>query len=150
MATRGVCLRVLRRQSAQSGVRVYADLAKSTHVGIRWSSEAISTAGWSRLTQAVFFFFFQAEDGIRDLTVTGVQTCALPILDAHEAHGGAAGFARAAGEGRDGATCRRSARQEILGAVAPGVRESLKARGGGAWVGASSARSRRARFRRRS
>src|SRR2546427_6975921 len=28
----------------------------------------------------LFFFFFQAEDGIRDLTVTGVQTCALPIL----------------------------------------------------------------------
>src|SRR2546430_17482462 len=27
----------------------------------------------------VRFFFFQAEDGIRDLTVTGVQTCALPI-----------------------------------------------------------------------
>src|SRR5207245_4787492 len=27
----------------------------------------------------VFFFFFQAEDGIRDATVTGVQTCALPI-----------------------------------------------------------------------
>src|SRR5256886_11195612 len=26
-----------------------------------------------------WFFFFQAEDGIRDLTVTGVQTCALPI-----------------------------------------------------------------------
>src|SRR2546430_6954106 len=28
------------------------------------------------------FFFFQAEDGIRDLTVTGVQTCALPIFRA--------------------------------------------------------------------
>src|SRR5688572_31012899 len=28
---------------------------------------------------AQFCFFFQAEDGIRDLTVTGVQTCALPI-----------------------------------------------------------------------
>src|SRR3989440_5782130 len=28
-----------------------------------------------------FFFFFQAEDGIRDLIVTGVQTCALPILN---------------------------------------------------------------------
>src|SRR5207245_4088258 len=28
----------------------------------------------------VFLFFFQAEDGIRDATVTGVQTCALPIL----------------------------------------------------------------------
>src|SRR5262249_59714323 len=26
-----------------------------------------------------FFFFFQAEDGIRDWSVTGVQTCALPI-----------------------------------------------------------------------
>src|SRR2546429_4241885 len=26
-----------------------------------------------------FFFFFQAEDGIRDVAVTGVQTCALPI-----------------------------------------------------------------------
>src|SRR5438132_10547442 len=28
-----------------------------------------------------FFFFFQAEDGIRDHCVTGVQTCALPILN---------------------------------------------------------------------
>src|SRR5256884_9746211 len=27
----------------------------------------------------VVFFFFQAEDGIRDVAVTGVQTCALPI-----------------------------------------------------------------------
>src|SRR5699024_11403769 len=27
------------------------------------------------------FFFFQAEDGIRDRNVTGVQTCALPIFD---------------------------------------------------------------------
>src|SRR5688500_20284312 len=30
---------------------------------------------------AVFSFFFQAEDGIRDYKVTGVQTCALPISD---------------------------------------------------------------------
>src|SRR2546430_5304583 len=29
--------------------------------------------------QEILIFFFQAEDGIRDLTVTGVQTCALPI-----------------------------------------------------------------------
>src|SRR3712207_2420560 len=28
----------------------------------------------------LLFFFFQAEDGIRDIGVTGVQTCALPIL----------------------------------------------------------------------
>src|SRR5947207_15054585 len=30
-------------------------------------------------TTSVFLFFFQAEDGIRDHCVTGVQTCALPI-----------------------------------------------------------------------
>src|SRR6266568_247323 len=40
----------------------------------------------------MFFFFFQAEDGIRDGTVTGVQTCALPILhvvqDAERLSGG--------------------------------------------------------------
>src|SRR3712207_6993407 len=29
--------------------------------------------------EMIFFFFFQAEDGIRDIGVTGVQTCALPI-----------------------------------------------------------------------
>src|SRR3989449_8105993 len=33
-----------------------------------------------RLRFFSFFFFFQAEDGIRDVAVTGVQTCALPIL----------------------------------------------------------------------
>src|SRR2546427_1361897 len=32
------------------------------------------------LFSRICFFFFQAEDGIRDLTVTGVQTCALPIF----------------------------------------------------------------------
>src|SRR3989475_3298270 len=34
---------------------------------------------WVLLSARLIFFFFQAEDGIRDLTVTGVQTCALPI-----------------------------------------------------------------------
>src|SRR5438094_5517342 len=41
-----------------------------------------SPLAWERLVGARFFglcFFFQAEDGIRDRTVTGVQTCALPI-----------------------------------------------------------------------
>src|SRR5256885_10931108 len=33
----------------------------------------------SRSVDAIFIFFFQAEDGIRDYKVTGVQTCALPI-----------------------------------------------------------------------
>src|SRR2546430_11191631 len=63
----------------------------------------------------VFFFFFQAEDGIRDLTVTGVQTCALPICREERArdeaggglpgavHGGReVGLRRGAGEGQAG------------------------------------------------
>src|SRR2546430_12684613 len=37
-------------------------------------SVTVLVTGWGW-----FVFFFQAEDGIRDLTVTGVQTCALPI-----------------------------------------------------------------------
>src|SRR2546429_5367267 len=32
------------------------------------------------------FFFFQAEDGIRDVAVTGVQTCALPICSSPSSH----------------------------------------------------------------
>ena len=36
----------------------------------------------------LFFFFFQAEDGIRDVAGTGVQTCALPILLDSELTGG--------------------------------------------------------------
>src|SRR2546430_725152 len=55
----------------------------------------------------VVFFFFQAEDGIRDLTVTGVQTCALPICSCHtpiaalaEAAAGEAAAGEAAGGDR--------------------------------------------------
>ena len=33
----------------------------------------------SNISFYIFYFFFQAEDGIRDSPVTGVQTCALPI-----------------------------------------------------------------------
>src|SRR3989475_8478418 len=39
------------------------------------------------IVSCVKSFFFQAEDGIRDLTVTGVQTCALPILCWGSYHG---------------------------------------------------------------
>src|SRR2546422_4875539 len=45
--------------------------------------------GWLGLIR-FGFFFFQAEDGIRDVAVTGVQTCALPISDA-PGRGGAGG-----------------------------------------------------------
>src|SRR5438874_3421684 len=40
------------------------------------------------------FFFFQAEDGIRDLYVTGVQTCALPIYAGRDGEVGAVGAHR--------------------------------------------------------
>src|SRR2546429_6250073 len=46
---------------------------------VRWRS------GYSACSDAggiICFFFFQAEDGIRDVAVTGVQTCALPIYPA--------------------------------------------------------------------
>src|SRR2546430_9972427 len=45
----------------------------------------------SKISSCTSFFFFQAEDGIRDLTVTGVQTCALPILEAIRATGASFG-----------------------------------------------------------
>src|SRR5262249_59480616 len=48
----------------------------------------------------VFFFFFQAEDGIRDWSVTGVQTCALPISGCSR---------RGRSRGRCHQACRRSA-----------------------------------------
>src|SRR2546429_6827664 len=40
---------------------------------------------WPSDTRSTFLlvFFFQAEDGIRDVAVTGVQTCALPIFPGH-------------------------------------------------------------------
>src|SRR5207248_8968080 len=41
--------------------------------GKPYTADASHSASWN--------FFFQAEDGIRDRTVTGVQTCALPIFD---------------------------------------------------------------------
>src|SRR2546429_7073832 len=44
-----------------------------------------------------FLFFFQAEDGIRDVAVTGVQTCALPILASFRPPGRAASFLGVAG-----------------------------------------------------
>src|SRR5229473_3758264 len=60
----------------------------------------------------LFFFFFQAEDGIRDKLVTGVQTCALPISGAREA----AARIRADRAARD---CRASSAEQRGGAVRP-------------------------------
>src|SRR5688572_31377680 len=60
-------------------------------------------------------FFFQAEDGIRDLTVTGVQTCALPIsrLDHHlDGEAPAVGGHRVR-RGHDGAHAARSEERRV-------------------------------------
>src|SRR3712207_7983280 len=56
---------------------------------------------------SLFFFFFQAEDGIRDIGVTGVQTCALPIF--RGAGRGPFGGAPPPGRGRP-ASCRLEGR----------------------------------------
>src|SRR5438552_15823979 len=47
-----------------------------------------------KLFLVCWFFFFQAEDGIRDDLVTGVQTCALPISLTVDDHTSASGVAR--------------------------------------------------------
>src|SRR2546421_650286 len=72
-----------------------------------------------QLRASVLIFFFQAEDGIRDLIVTGVQTCALPI-----SRGG--GQLHLASRVRLRRTCRLPARGEhqgaqVLGAQARGT-----------------------------
>src|SRR5437763_200187 len=41
------------------------------------------TTGFTVSYPSLSVFFFQAEDGIRDTSVTGVQTCALPIYNPH-------------------------------------------------------------------
>src|SRR2546429_4572218 len=49
--------------------------------GRRFGEGKVDRASWiSPGNCSVVFFFFQAEDGIRDVAVTGVQTCALPIF----------------------------------------------------------------------
>src|SRR5690554_3357818 len=53
----------------------------------------------------MLFFFFQAEDGIRDADVTGVQTCALPISGASP-ETGAEQTAETAAPGRGAGHCR--------------------------------------------
>src|SRR5947208_16503965 len=71
-----------------------------------------------RLRSAVSFFFFQAEDGIRDDLVTGVQTCALPILALTQA-GRAVATARPA--------CVSATRRSIRWRASPGkIRHSSR------------------------
>src|SRR5256885_6354413 len=83
------------------------------------------------------FFFFQAEDGIRDYKVTGVQTCALPIywsppIDAPACLRGLRASARAGGQGSAGLFQSGDRRHDALvadhpshQAVAGGDRKSV-------------------------
>src|SRR5207245_6740816 len=58
------------------------------------------------------FFFFQAEDGIRDATVTGVQTCALPIFSSYRAGETATSNGRASQPGAEPSGSARQSRSE--------------------------------------
>src|SRR2546429_7110817 len=60
----------------------------------------------SRLVSFWCMFFFQAEDGIRDVAVTGVQTCALPILSLAARDDGARPDAAGAGPEDRGRSAR--------------------------------------------
>src|SRR2546430_3410751 len=67
-----------------AGVPVYSDYRRmlqevALHGVIICSANARHKEPVIACARAGIPFFFQAEDGIRDLTVTGVQTCALPI-----------------------------------------------------------------------
>src|SRR5260370_5950859 len=66
-------------------------------------------------TVEYLFFFFQAEDGIRDSSVTGVQTCALPISPA-------ASSARARAQRRPASGNEGSGRQVRRGRTDPALR----------------------------
>src|SRR5438046_3878844 len=71
---------------------------------------------FKRLLLLYFFFFFQAEDGIRDWSVTGVQTCALPIsIPAARRRAGSTvtSAAAASTSSTRAATCSRSSRDPM-------------------------------------
>ena len=71
----------------------------------------------------VVVFFFQAEDGIRDDLVTGVQTCALPIWDA---------AATRFGQKKSGALPQREMGSMKSGALPQREMGSIKSRGAAA------------------
>src|SRR2546429_5905255 len=66
-------------KSGLSGMRAPMEsITQSVGVPSTWNAPSgLRVAEYGRCT----VFFFQAEDGIRDVAVTGVQTCALPIFD---------------------------------------------------------------------
>src|SRR2546428_3041146 len=61
----------------------------------------------------LIFFFFQAEDGIRDLIVTGVQTCALPISGTERSSPRVYGFPGCSKSSLVGACSNRSEERRV-------------------------------------
>src|SRR5207245_5047963 len=91
-----------------------------------------------------YVFFFQAEDGIRDATVTGVQTCALPISFAEARLRAAGRFEIISGPWRDVAEADdaqglRAEDLEAAGSAEPGFGEGGE---GAAEIGRASCRER--------
>src|SRR5437762_6226390 len=78
-----------------------------------------------------FFFFFQAEDGIRDTSVTGVQTCALPISRSSARRNFACNFPAAHAGPRAARRARRVARGPRLHHAARAARGALGKRRAG-------------------
>src|SRR2546430_11989397 len=73
-------LQVLVKSSQQPVTRAHVTLESDmVAMGMGIDQVDARSQGNGTYLASAQFFFFQAEDGIRDLTVTGVQTCALPI-----------------------------------------------------------------------
>src|SRR5205085_6562277 len=64
---------------AEDRVEAFYDNASALRDYFRDIGRRVLAAEGRKANDSHIVFFFQAEDGIRDLTVTGVQTCALPI-----------------------------------------------------------------------
>src|SRR2546430_7125620 len=68
---------MVRTNTTVKLMMIIRDVTRRVIKGIH---DVVSHYSYRTLCICVLIFFFQAEDGIRDLTVTGVQTCALPIF----------------------------------------------------------------------
>src|SRR5262249_56987596 len=78
------CVRVTRLQLISDTLALRVALWV-LYPALRYSTSLLS------FFYCMFFFFFQAEDGIRDWSVTGVQTCALPICSISPSTGNRSG-----------------------------------------------------------
>src|SRR5689334_17093422 len=82
LAARGWSVAICYRTSAKEAGEVMDTVKQAGAKGMALQidvSDPNAAAGLVRKVRQEWGFFFQAEDGIRDGTVTGVQTCALPI-----------------------------------------------------------------------